>query len=608
MNATYKKHLAYALLGATLMTSIAASGILLKPDRFVQDILFQNARVSSSDIIVIGIDENALAELGPYNTWDRNVMASALEALASDPDKRPAVVAIDTLYAGETTPEADAHLAAAAEELGCVVTATVAQFGTTHTFTDEGIVSDYYSVLGYEEPYEALRDVTVQGHINAMEDTDGIMRHALLYVDPEGTGNPDNRVYSMAFTAARTYLEQNGEAVEYPETNARGHFYVPLSALPGGFYDGINIAKLISGEVPPDYYAGKIVLIGPYASGLQDSYLTPIDRAKPMYGVEFQANVIQSIIDHDFKTEMSDLPQLITLFVISFGAMMLFLDNRVGRGGVIFVLLTALSLLVSYFIYQSGKVTHPLWLPVSVFALYIVTVLIHYFRAAAARQKVYNTFERYVAPSVVKEILREGTDSLSLGGKLCDIAVLFVDVRGFTTMSERLEPERVVYILNKILTTTSSCIEKNGGTLDKFVGDATMAFWGAPLPQEDSVYLAARTALDIVNGCEEVSKQLKDEIGEEFHVGVGVHFGPAVVGNIGSERRMDYTAIGDTVNTSARLEANAPGGTVYISRIVADKLGSLAKTTSLGSTVKLKGKADGFEVLILESLEEKEHD
>ena len=135
-----------------------------------------------------------------------------------------------------------------------------------------------------------------------------------------------------------------------------------------------------------------------------------------------------------------------------------------------------------------------------------------------------------------------------------------------------------------------------------------MAFWGAPLPQEDSVYLAARTALDIVNGCEEVSKQLKDEIGEEFHVGVGVHYGPAVVGNIGSERRMDYTAIGDTVNTSARLEANAPGGTVYISRIVADKLGSLAKTTSLGSTVKLKGKADGFEVLILESLEEKEHD
>lgn len=605
MKPLLKKHLIYSLIGATLMTLVTGSGFLLKPDRWVQDMLFQKAKVSSGDIIIIGIDENALAELGPYNTWDRNVMASALEALASDPDKRPAVVAIDTLYQGNSSPDADRHLAQAAAELNNVVTATVAQFGTTHTFTDDGIISDYYSVLGYEEPFKELREVTIQGHINAMEDTDGIMRHALLYVDPSGLMGQEEPVYSMAFTAARLYLEQRGEQIELPETNSRGHFYVPLSAAPGGFYDGINIAALIRGDVPADYYANKIVLIGPYATGLQDAYLTPIDRAKPMYGVEFQANVIQSLIDHDFKTEMEDLPQLIVLFAISFGAMMIFLDNKVRRGLVTFILLTVLSFLVSYFIYQSGQVVHPLWLPVSLFVLYITTVAIHYFRAAAARQKVYSTFERYVAPSVVKEILKEGTDSLALGGKLCEIAVLFVDVRGFTTMSERLAPEKVVFILNKILTTTSSCIERNGGTLDKFVGDATMAFWGAPLPQEDSVYLAAKTALDIVNGCEEVSKQLKEEIGEEFHVGVGVHYGPAVVGNIGSERRMDYTAIGDTVNTSARLEANAPGGTVYISRIVADKLGDLAKTKSLGSTVKLKGKADGFEVLILESLEEK---
>lgn len=604
MDLTTKKHLAYSLIGASLMTLAAGSGIFLKPDRFVQDLLFQRAGVSSGDIIVIGIDENALAELGPYNTWDRNVMASALEALASDPDKRPAVVAIDTLYQGETDPEADARLARAAAELDCVVTATVAQFGTRHTFTNDGIISDYYSVLGYEEPYEQLRDVTIQGHINAMEDTDGIMRHALLYVDPSEY-TEDSPVYSMAFTTARLYLEQRGEQIELPQTNSRGHFYVPFSALPGGFYDGINIAELINGVVPPDYYNGKIVLIGPYATGLQDSYLTPVDRAKPMYGVEIQANVIQSFLDRVYKSEMSDVPQLIVLFVIGFGAMMLFLSNKVGRGAFAFILLSVLSLLVTVFIYISGQVVHPLWLPVSLFALYITAVIIHYARTAAARQKVYNTFERYVAPSVVKEILKEGTDALALGGKLCDIAVLFVDVRGFTTMSERLAPEKVVFILNKILTTTSSCIEKNNGTLDKFVGDATMAFWGAPLPQEDSVYLAARTALDIVNGCEEVSRQLKEEIGEEFHVGVGVHYGPAVVGNIGSERRMDYTAIGDTVNTSARLEANAPGGTVYISRIVADKLGSLAKTKSLGSTVKLKGKADGFEVLILESLEEK---
>ena len=129
-----------------------------------------------------------------------------------------------------------------------------------------------------------------------------------------------------------------------------------------------------------------------------------------------------------------------------------------------------------------------------------------------------------------------------------------------------------------------------------------MAFWGAPLEQEDPVYYAAKAALEIVEGAARVSDELKNEIGEELRVGVGVHFGPAVVGNMGSEKHMDYTAIGDTVNTSARLEANAPGGTVYISRVVAEKLGDRATFTSLGDSIKLKGKAEGFEVLKLESL------
>ena len=149
--------------------------------------------------------------------------------------------------------------------------------------------------------------------------------------------------------------------------------------------------------------------------------------------------------------------------------------------------------------------------------------------------------------------LKEDPGKLSLGGKLCDIAVLFVDVRGFTSMSERLEPEKVVYLLN-------------------LVGVAMMAFWGAPLAQEDIVFRAVRAAQAIVEGAERISRELKDEIGEELAVGVGVHFGPAVVGNMGAERHMDYTAIGDTVNTAARLEANAPGGEVYISRTVAEAL------------------------------------
>lgn len=166
-------------------------------------------------------------------------------------------------------------------------------------------------------------------------------------------------------------------------------------------------------------------------------------------------------------------------------------------------------------------------------------------------------------------------------------------------MSERLSPETVVYILNQYLTMASNCVEETGGTIDKYVGDCLMAFWGAPLADEDPIYHAAVAGLGIINGVEEISARLKEEIGEEIHVGVGINYGPAVVGNMGSEKRMDYTAIGDTVNTSARLEANAPASTIYISRSVADGLEGRMRFEPLDKPIKLKGKADGFEILKL---------
>ena len=202
----------------------------------------------------------------------------------------------------------------------------------------------------------------------------------------------------------------------------------------------------------------------------------------------------------------------------------------------------------------------------------------------------------------MRRLIAQGASALELGGKQYDIAVLFVDIRGFTTMSEALDPPTVVEIINKYLTLTTECIMKNHGTLDKFVGDCTMAFWNAPVEQEDPVYLACRAAMDMVEGSKKLGEELSSRFGRTVSFGVGVNWGPAVVGNIGAPKRMDYTAIGDTVNTAARLEANAPGGKIFISRAVADILGDRAVVTSLGDSIKLKGKAEGFEILTLDSL------
>jgi len=600
LNLKKYKRLGTSLVISLAVTGLVGAGVLQRPDKWVQDALYQRSDIPSSDIVIIGIDEKALSEYGPYNTWDRSIIASALEVLASDPDSSPSVVAVDVLYISETSEENDTRLVEAASKLDNVVFGAAATFGTSYDYSDDVAVANTYSVLNYETPFEALSEAANVGHINAMEDIDGIMRHALLYVEP----SQNERVYSMAYTAAKLYLEAHGNSIENPPVNSRGQFYVPFTAEPSTYYDGFSVADLINGNIPSSYYADRIVLIGPYAAGLQDAYFTPIDRSTQMFGVEFQANVIQSLLDGNFKSEISNTPQLILLFILTTALAYLFLSTKVRLATAEAIGFTAISTGVCYAIYAAGFVLHPLWLPVSVLVTYVVGIVNHYHLAKAEKIEVKKSFERYVAPDIVDDILKTGKDDLALGGKTYDIAVLFVDVRGFTTMSERLEPEKIVYILNKYLSKCVECIDNNHGTLDKFVGDAVMAFWGAPLPQENAIENACKAALDIVKGSHEVSAILKEEMGEVINVGVGVHFGKAVVGNMGSDRRMDYTAIGDTVNTAARLEANAPAGTVYISRVVADHLGSKAKTTSLGDTVKLKGKADGFEVLRLESLED----
>ena len=587
------------VLLAAVLTLLSYFGAFYRFDRWAADALYQHPQLTSGNIIVVGIDERALSELGPFQNWTRDNMAKALEFLAEDPDNLPAVVAIDTLYSGESIPEADRRLAKAASALPAVIAANLAKFGTTVAFSDDGSAAiDRFTVLDVETPYRDLFHVTHRAHINAMNDTDGILRHALLYVTtPEG-----DTLYSMAKEAAELYAEAHGESLNLPKTGSSGQFSVTYSGVPGTYYEGISIADLINGTVDHEIFTDRIVYIGPYADGLQDTVYTPIARGRQMYGVEYQANVTEMLLRGEYKREIGNLPQAILLFLILM-ALFLLLQNRsilssslLTGGGIL------LYSIVCYLSYRIGFILHPLWIPLGIFIVYIVSTLMQYILALREKQRVTATFQRYVAPEIVSEILKEGTDSLGLMGKTCDIAVLFVDVRGFTTMSERLSPETVVKILNRYLGMTSACIANNKGTLDKFVGDATMAFWGAPLPEENAVYLAVKTALDIVHGAEQVSKELFEEIGEELHVGVGVHFGPAVVGNIGAAYHMDYTAIGDTVNTAARLEANAPGGTVYVSRRICDELGDRIKVTSLGDTVKLKGKAEGFEVLRVESL------
>lgn len=425
-----RKQFLYALIASAVVTTLIGAGILRRVDRWAQDWMYQQPGATSSEIVIIGIDEEALEELGPYQTWDRNIMASALEALAADPEKKPAVTAVDVLYAGHTSEQADSRLAEAAKELGNVITASIAEFGEQIIWEDgHAKVVNTSAVLSYMQPFEELRVCTEQGHINAMSDTDGVMRHGVLYVEPceamqadetadaseavEVNGPSEagasaeagsSRVYSMSYLAAQAYMRQQGAAANESAATAGANtadpdrlFYIPYTGRPGDYYDGVSIVRVIRGEVPADYWAGRIVLIGPYAAALQDAYFTPIDKGKQMYGVEIQANIIQSFLEKNAKKEIPKAPQVAALFVLCAAALALFLHQRVLPASLSAGALAALCLAGAVNLYEAGFVTHPLWGAVGVAAVYVLAMAAHYVSTVRERQALALEKERISA-------------------------------------------------------------------------------------------------------------------------------------------------------------------------------------------------------------------
>ena len=381
-------------------------GTLRRIDRWSQDRLFQHRSTPSSDIVIIGIDDETFAHLGPYDgTSYRQWFAMALYRLASDPENLPAAVAIDVLFEGDgASPNNDRMLASFAERLGCVVTASTAEYGDIIEWSEDGHAESRRSgIINYVQPFEALRGVTTQGHINAMLDTDGILRHALLYVEPNG-----QRVYSMAAETTRLYMQSRGREFELPDVSATaGHLYVPFTGRPGDFSNGYSLYQLIDPmywsddpenenwkPLPAEAWAGKIVLIGPYAAALGDAYFTPISKGEPMYGVEYQANVIQSFIEGDYKTEVSDVLQFVIVAAICLAAAWFVFNKKIWIGAVICAGLVILGLAAAYLLYLAGLIVHVLWLPFAVLLLFLLGLVWHYVLSARERRALALERER----------------------------------------------------------------------------------------------------------------------------------------------------------------------------------------------------------------------
>jgi adenylate cyclase len=210
-------------------------------------------------------------------------------------------------------------------------------------------------------------------------------------------------------------------------------------------------------------------------------------------------------------------------------------------------------------------------------------------------------FKKYVDKSVVNELVNNGALEAKIGGVRKDVAVLFVDIRGFTSLSESLPPEQIVEILNQYLALAANAVEKNSGTLDKFIGDAAMAVFNSPFDLEDYEYKAVHAAWDLLLSAKELNEFCQTQYQKQVTFGIGIQCGEAVIGNIGCEARMDYTAIGDTVNTASRLEGVAAPGQILISEEMNERLNGRIKTSFAGE-FSLKGKKNKVNAYSVEGI------
>jgi adenylate cyclase len=554
-------------------------------------------------VVIADIDEASLKEIGQW-PWPRTVVADLITRLRelgavaigfdvvfAEPDRMsPAIAAAsfrgldpETRDKLAALPSNDAVLADAIKSAGGVV---VGQAGSAHAAarTDaENALQTGFAIRG-PDPSQflvtfpgLLRNVLPleqaaagRGLFSINPERDGIVRRVPVVMEAQGTLVPSLTMEMLrVVTHSGAILIRTDEAgirsvavpgLELP-TDRNGQFWVHFNKHDAARY--VSATDVLNGRAPADRFRGRLVLIGTSATGLLDIKTTPVEPAMP--GVEVHAQILEnvltkSLLSHPGYAIGAELvaavvfglaivvaaPMLPASVVIALGAGLI-----AGLIGMSWYFFLAHNLLIDF--------TYPL---ISCWLIYLVLTFVNYFREQQQRQQIRSAFGFYLSPPLVEQ-LAKSPEKLVLGGEERRMTILFSDVRGFTTISEHYkdDPQGLTRLMNRFLTPLTNAIIERKGTIDKYIGDAIMAFWNAPVDDDEHEANACDAALEMLARAETLNVELKREAESNggvympLRIGIGLNSGPCVVGNMGSDFRFNYSVLGDTVNLASRLES-----------------------------------------------------
>ncbi|MFW6270985.1 MAG: CHASE2 domain-containing protein [Bacillota bacterium] len=482
------------------------------------------------EIVIIKIDEASLKNIQNW-PWPRDYHASLIELLDQEQAK---IIGFDVILDLETKKEDDRLLANRVENAGNVILP-----GVLDIKASRNLQGTSYKIVDKQYPLEILKDsASGMGYINLVPDRDGKIRRINLI---------NNDMNSFAASVVQEISGNKQNKVQYINYHDQNYF------------QEISYHKVLDGEFPEGFFKDKIVLVGATATGLGDNVMTPLSIIRGYTpGIRVHAEIIDNYLHNSFITKVNDIIIFLIIILTTFSSLWLFNRKKpqIGinllAGLILFIIILSLWLLLRYNMFIP---VIPMILP-AVFG-FIAGILTWYLKSESRRVRLYNIFTRYLPSGVIEQILKLPEEKY-FERERQEITVVFVDLDGFTSFLESKEQEAVVKMLNRYLSIINEETTRLQGIVDKFLGDGVMIIFGAPQPQDDHAIRAVRLALSLQ---QKISKD-KDL---PLSLSIAINSGKAIIGNIGSKERSDYTAIGDVVNTAARIEEIIPAGDIMVS-------------------------------------------
>jgi len=559
---------------------IWSPSILNEIDLRLSDLRFKirGAETPNPNVVIAAIDEKSINQIGRW-TWSRSVFAELINKLK---EYDAGTLAFDVVFSEPESIEADTKLSDALKNNGNTVLGYFFRDDSTEILNEESFKINERSkikLLKYTNQADKNRirkflsaDLNTPlianyaagfGYFNVSPDQDGVYRQAPLILNFNDSFYP-----SLSLEATGKYLNSNlfltidsygisslkSDNLDIP-VNEKGDLLLNYYGRQGVF-PTYSIIDILEGDIPGEYFEGKLVIIGSTEIGIADLRATPFDPVAP--GVEIQATAVANILDKNFLikdgfTKALDL--LLILILPLLFSLVLYKAKNAFTSFIVLSMFVALLLISNFLVFTKLNLVLSILFPAtSILLTYILYEIYRNLIIEKESRFIRKAFKSYVAPKIVDQLINN-PNKLNLGGDRKYITLLFSDIRGFTSLSEKTDPEVLVTHLNKYLSPMTEIIMNNEGTLDKFMGDGIMAIYGAPVEKDSHSLDACISAVQMIDELKIINDDLVKNGFPEIKIGIGINSGEAIVGNMGANLRFDFTAIGDTVNLASRLES-----------------------------------------------------